>query len=268
MPDLFDMKLRARRRDRAKRLGPELFLLERAFDDCLDQLSLVQKQFERALLLGCPNPEWRERLGAFANEVDVWDPGPLFALAAGGECLVEDDWQPGAQTHDLAVTVGILDTVNDLPRALVALRWTLRENALLLGAISGGDTIPRLRAAMRAADSASGGAIPHIHPRVEASALAALLASAGFLNPVVDVDRVSVSYRSLRYLVADLRRMGATNILLQRSRKPLSHGSYEAAAADFSAAGNGERTTETFEILHFAGWSPAPSSRQTPMTPR
>ena len=49
MPILFDMELRAARRDRAKRAGPELFLLERAFEDCLDRLSLIQQRFEQAL---------------------------------------------------------------------------------------------------------------------------------------------------------------------------------------------------------------------------
>ena len=42
-----------------------------------------------------------------------------------------------------------------------------------------------------------GAATPHIHPRVEASAMAPLLAHAGFLNPVVDIDRVAVDYGSL-----------------------------------------------------------------------
>lgn len=257
MPDLFDMQLRAQRRDRAKRSGVEPFLLERAFDDCIDRISLIQRRFRQALLIGCPVPEWRGRLGEFADRIDVADPGPLFAAASGGDVLVEDAWQPEQHAYDLVVAIGTFDTVNDLPRALIGVRWALEPNALLLGAMSGGDTVPRLRAAMRAADRASQAASPHVHPRIEASALAPLLSNAGFLNPVVDIDRVSVSYRSLHHLVADLRRMAATNVLARRSRRPLSRSSYAAAAADFCAGGDGERTTETFEILHFAGWSPA-----------
>ena len=255
VPELFDMELRALRRDRAKRLGLDLFLLERAFDDCLDRLSLIQRRFERALLIGCPDPRWRGRLGEFATTVDVRDPGALFARSARGEQIVEDAWEPEAQSYDVVLAVGTLDTINDLPRALIGIRWALTSDALFLGAMSGGDTVPRLRSAMRVADAMSGAATPHIHPRIEASALGSLLSAAGFLNPVVDVDRVAVSYRSLQRLIADLRRMGATNILAQRSRKPLLRQAYAAAAQDFSAGGDGERTTETFEILHFAGWS-------------
>jgi hypothetical protein len=256
VPELFDMELRALRRDRAARIGPELFLLERAFDDCLDRVSLMRRHFARALLVGCPAPDWPERLRAFANEVDVRDPGPLLADAAGGATLVEDAWEPAGQSYDLVLAIGTLDTVNDLPRALLTLRWSMKAGALLLGAISGGDTLPRLRSAMREADQVSGAAVPHVHPRIEASALAPLLASAGFIDAVVDVDRVSVSYGSLQRLVGDLRRMGATNILSERSRTSLSKRAYAAAAQDFSAAGDGERTIEVFEILHFACGSP------------
>jgi len=256
VPELFDMDLRALRRDRAARTGTELFLLQRAFDDCLDRISLVDRRFERALLIGCPDGKWPEQLSTFVEQVDACDPGSLFAEAVGGPQIVEDAWEPARAAYDLVVAVGTMDTVNDLPRALIALLWAMKPGSILLGAMSGGETLPQLRAAMRQADRVAGPATPHIHPRVEASALAALLANAGFTNPVVDVDRVPVSYRRLADLVRDLRRMAATNILKQRSRAPLTKGAYAAAAAHFDAAGDGVRTTEMFEILHFAGWSP------------
>ena len=256
MPDLFDLQLRAQRRDRAARSGPELFLLQRAFEDCIERISLVRRRFERALLIGCPDPAWAAQLRDFADRVDVIDPGELFARVADGEQLMEDAWEPEPATYDLVLSVGTLDTVNDLQRVLMAVRWSMRPGGLFLGALSGGETLPRLRSAMRAADALAGDATPHVHPRIEASALAPLLAQVGFLNPVVDVDRVAVGYRSFAQLIADLRRMGATNILTQRARRPLSKRAAAAAGESFMAAAEGERVTETFEILHFACWSP------------
>ena len=256
-PELFDTELRALRRDRAARQGPELFVFERAFADCLDRLSLMQRPFGRALLIGAPDRQWPARLGALAGQVDVADPGPLFAQAAAGQRIVEDAWEPPVEAYDLVVTVGTLDTVNDLPRALLAIRRAMKAESLFLAALSGGETLPRLRAAMREADALGGTATPHVHPRIEAAALSPLLASVGFVNAVVDVDRLAVSYRSFRRLVEDLRRMAGTNLLLQRSRQSLSKRAYAAAAASFASAGDGERTVETFEILHFACWSPA-----------
>ena len=255
MPILFDMDLRALRRDRAARRGVELFLYERAFEDCLDRLALVQQRFERALLIGCPDAGWPERLAAHAAAVDVRDPGPALAAAAGGEVIVEDHWVPEPDSYDLVLAVGTLDTVNDLPRALWLVRQSMRGSGLFIGAMSGGETVPQLRSAMRAADAASGIAAPHVHPRVEASALAPLLGAAGFANPVVDVDRVSVSYPSLARLVGDLRAMAATNVLVERPRA-MSRTALAAAADQFARAAEGGRTVETFEILHFAGWAP------------
>lgn len=254
MPDLFDMELRSIRRDRAARLGPELFLFERAFDDCVERIQLIGKGFDRVLLIGCPDPRWPARLGAIAPAVDVRDPGPLFASAAGGALIVEDAWEPPAGAYDLVLGIGTLDTVNNLPLALRLIRHVMRPGGLFIGAMSGGETLPKLRAAMRVADAVSAVAAPHVHPRIEPSALSPLLADAGFVRPVVDVDRVTASYPSLDRLVTDLRRMAAGN-LLSSQPPPLTRVQRDAAARAFAAAGEGSRTVEAFEILHFAAWT-------------
>src|SRR3954468_676428 len=119
--ELFDTILRAMRRERAARLGPELFLYERVFADCLERVSMMQRHFRHALLIGCPDPAFAERMNTVAAEVAVIDPGAMFAAAGGGECVVEDTWEPEAGRYDLVLAVGTLDTVNDLPRALLAI---------------------------------------------------------------------------------------------------------------------------------------------------
>jgi hypothetical protein len=255
VPELFDMELRVLRRDRAARIGPELFLHERAFADCLERIGLLQRRFDHALLIGCPDPQWPERLRAVAEEVTLRDPGSLYSAAAGGQPIIEDFWESPLCVHDLVLALGTLDTVNDLPLALRLIRHAMCGDALLIGALSGGDTLPQLRSAMRSADAVAGAAAPHVHPRIEASALAPLLAETGFTDPVVDIDRVVVSYPSLERLVGDLRAMGATNVLKGRPRF-ITRAARSAAARAFQAA-EGSRTVETFEILHFAAWTPS-----------
>jgi NADH dehydrogenase [ubiquinone] 1 alpha subcomplex assembly factor 5 len=246
MPSPFDPRLRQLRRDRAARSGPALFLLERAFDDCLERLEMTGERFSEALLLGCPDPAWPGRLAPIAERVAVADPGPLFAARAGGQCAAEEqlDVEPGS--FDLILAIGTLDTAAALPDALLRLALALRPGALLLGALSGGDTLPRLRAAMRAADELATGHAAHVHPRIEASALAGLLGQCGLQHAVVDVDRVPVRYASFHRLVADLRAMSATNILAERA-PPLNRAGRAAAAAAFEC-----NPVETFELLHFA----------------
>jgi hypothetical protein len=256
------MELRTKRRDRAARIGPELYLFERTFEDCIERIGLGRRRFGRALLVGCPDPAWPARLQEVADEIDVRDPGVLFARATGGEVLIEDQWSPPREAYDLVLAIGTLDTANDLQRALRSIGAATRPGAMFIGALSGGDTLPQLRAAMRTADEVTGAASSHVHPRIEASAFAPLLSAAGFSNAVVDIDRVPVAYGSLKALVADLRAMGATNILAERSRQPLLRSARAAAEGAFARAGDGQRTLETFEILHFAAWKP------TAMPPR
>ncbi|HWJ37285.1 MAG TPA: SAM-dependent methyltransferase, partial [Sphingomicrobium sp.] len=76
------------------------------------------------------------------------------------------------------------------------------------------------------------------------------------------IDRVPVAYPSVDGLIGDLRRMGATNVLAERPRRSLSRRAAAAAAENFAHAAEGGRTTETFEIIHFACWTPAAEQRR------
>ena len=254
-PDLFDRRLRALRRDRAARSGPELFLHERAFAECLDRLGDIKRRFGRALVIGVPDPNWIARLGAVADVVESLDPGRLFATAAGGTWSEEDRHDYGHAQFDLVVAIGTLDTVNALGPALAALRRALRPDGAFIGALAGGDSLLALRRAMLAADQITGAAAARTHPRIAPATLAGLLSAAGFVMPVVDVDRVTLLYPDLTALVRDLRAMGATNMLAERA-PPRGPAWAELASAAFAAATVGDRTEERIDLIHFLGWSP------------
>jgi hypothetical protein len=254
-PDLFDRALRSLRRDRAARVGPELFLLERAFAECLDRLADIPRRFASALLLGIPDPGWVDRLKAHADAIETLDPGAMFAAAAHGTHGEEDAHDFGTARFDLVVAVGTLDTVNRLGPALQAIRHAMLPDSPLVGALAGGDSLPALRRAMLAADRMTGPAAARTHPRIEPSALAGLLGAAGFVMPVVDVDRVTLRYASLAALVRDLRAMGASNMLSERA-PPRGRAWAELAAAAFAAEGADGRPEERIDLLHFLAWTP------------
>ncbi|MFC7537410.1 SAM-dependent methyltransferase [Sphingomonas sp. GCM10030256] len=242
--DLFDPHLQWLRRNRAERQGFRTFLHERAIDDLLDRLVYVQRRFRNALVVGCPPGPLRDQLGRCAGRLRFAD----RVENAGTESLGQ---------FDLCIIVGVLDTANDVQLTLRLLGAMLQPDALLLGAFAGNDSFPVLRAAMLAADQATGlGASPRVHPRIDAASVASLLQAAGFVMPVIDIDRVRLRYRRLTDLVADLRGMGATNALVRRSRTPLTRTALAAAASAFDAAGDGSATTETVELVHFAAWTP------------
>jgi NADH dehydrogenase [ubiquinone] 1 alpha subcomplex assembly factor 5 len=231
-------------------MGTELLLYGRAFDDCLDRLADIRTTFTDVLLVGCPDPGWPARLAP--RRVTVIDPGPLMAKLAGGLCADPESLPFDGGAFDLVLCLGVLDTANNLPLAAAALHLVLKPGGLLLGAIAGGQSLPRLRGAMLAADAITGRASPHLHPRIEGPSLAQLLTAAGFAMPVIDIDRVELDYGSLDGLVHDLRAMGATNVLHSRSRRPLSRAAREAARSAFLEGK--ARAIEEVEILHFAGW--------------
>ena len=252
--DLFDRHLRAIRRDRAARVGPEMFLYNRAFDDCIERLQDFARPFERALLIGCPSPEWPIRLCQIASEVEVVDPGSRFAQAVNGRRAEEDHFDFGEERYDLCIAIGTLDSVNDLPLALQLIRRALRADAPFIGAMAGGNSLATLRASLIEAGRGSGRIVGRAHPRIDPSSLAQLLTSAGFNMPVVDIDRVALRYANLADLVRDLRAMGATSVLAERPPLFTKSEAFYLQKA-FSEAGEAGRTEETVEILHFLGWS-------------
>jgi NADH dehydrogenase [ubiquinone] 1 alpha subcomplex assembly factor 5 len=260
----FDRRLRRLRRDRAAaRFASADYLHRMTGEDLLERLDFVRRDFTRALVLGCGGLSLvaglRER-GIDAVEADA---GFAFARTAGGvQC--DEDFPPFADAaFDLVVSVGILDSVNDLPGALLLICRALKPDGLFLGAMAGAGSLPRLRAAMLAADEAEGGAAPRIHPQIDVRAAGDLLTRAGFALPVVDAHGVDVRFPDLFALVRDLRAMGATNLLAARSRRPLGRLGLAAAAADFAACADADgKTAERFEILHLLGWAPAPGQPQ------
>ncbi len=256
---LFDRRARRLHRDRAVRGGGDAFVHARAFDEVLERLEFVKRGFGRALLLGCADPSWAARLSNIVGEVLVADPSPAAAAAAHGVAADEDRLPFADGSFDLVIAIGTLDAVDDLPGALILIRRILRADGLMLAAMAGAGSLPRLRAAMLAADAAEGrGAAPRMHPAVDVRTAGDLLARAGFALPVADSESLDVSYADLGTLLADIRAHGGGNALARRSRTPLGRIGLATAAADFSRDAKNGRTIERFEVLHLSGWAPAP----------
>ena len=103
--DLFDKQARMMRRERALRGGPALFLYERAFEDILERLGGIRRNFQSALLIGTPDPGWPERLERFATTIQAGDPCPPFAAAAGVIQGDADQLEFPAASFDLCVAI-------------------------------------------------------------------------------------------------------------------------------------------------------------------
>lgn len=256
----FDRHARRLRRDRAAHCSERADYLHRLVaEEMVERLDFVRRKFTRALDLGSGGDWLAERLRARGIAVEAADPGFLFARAREGVQCDEDRLPFADGAFDLVVSAGVLDSVNDLPGALLLIRRALRPDGLFLGAMAGAGSLPRLRSAMLAADEVEGGAAPHIHPQIDVRAAGDLLTRAGFALPVADTHSLDVRFQDLFTLVRDLRAIGATNALTARSRKPIGRFGLAAAAAEFGSHAEADgRIRERFEILHLLGWAPSP----------
>lgn len=245
------------RRDRAVRRGTAPFALEHAFSELIDRLGDVKRRFGRTLLLGCLDPAWRAQLAEFVGEVVIADPSPEAARRCRGVVADEDRLPFADASFDLVVSVGALDSIDDLPGALVLIRRVLQPDGLLVAALAGAGSLPRLRSAMLAAGAPGGRASARMHPAIDVRTAGDLLARAGYVLPVADIESLDVSYAGFAPLLADVRAHGATNLLVRRSKTPLLRSGLTAAIADFASSAINDRTTERIELIYLSGWRPA-----------
>jgi SAM-dependent methyltransferase len=234
----FDRAARRRARDRAAPgFAGFAFLKDARVEELAERLATFDRPLLRVLDLGAHDGRLAARLrGA---EIVAADAGFRFARAAGGVMCDEDRLPFAPASFDAVVSAASLHGVNDLPGALVQIRRVLRPGGVFLAAFVGGASLIEMRARILAAEMARrDGVSPRFLPMVDAREAPGLLQRAGFIEPVVDVDDRTVRYGAASAMLADLRGMGESNILRERSRAPLSradaaafHGAAEAAPA-------------------------------------
>ncbi|MFC4295232.1 class I SAM-dependent methyltransferase [Novosphingobium tardum] len=252
-PTIFSPRRRAaaRRRMRVLQRGTEAprYVIDDMDDDVIERLAFLRHAPARALVIGDWTGRVAETLARQDAAVVSADPVP-----GAGEESIDEEHPLELGQFDLAVSLGTLDTVNDLPGALVHLRHALAPGGLMIASFLGAGSLGRLREAMAAGDAER--PAPRIHPQVDVRAGGMLLQRCGFARPVIDSRTLTVRFGSLDRLVADLRAQGLGSVLA-RPGPALTRAMRDRARAAFSAAGTEGRTEETFEILTLSGWKEA-----------
>jgi SAM-dependent methyltransferase len=272
-PVVFDRLLLRARRKRALALGPATFLLDHVVADLTERLALVLRRFQLAADIGTPRDALQRaiREKKLATRVVAVDAlAGRKADESGWRVAADEEFLPFADgALDLAVSALSLQFVNDLPGTLLQIRRALKPDGLLLAALLGGDTLTELRQAFAAAEAEiEGGVSPRVAPFADVRELGSLLQRAGFALPVTDIDRLTVRYDSVFALMQDLRRMGATNVLIERRRAPLRRATLLRMAEIYAQrfADPDGRLRATFEIVWLSGWAPH-ESQQQPLRP-
>jgi SAM-dependent methyltransferase len=258
-PTLFDRALLRARQQRAEKQGAAAFLLDRVAADMAERLHAVLRAFADGADIGTPGDQVRnalsKRIGHLAH-VDVPD-------------LESEPLPLAPQSIDLAVSALAFQFVNDLPGVLAQIRRALKPDGLLLAAMIGGESLTELRQSFAAAEAElEGGVSPRVAPFADLRDVGALLQRVGFALPVTDVDRIVVRYDSALALMLDLRRMGATNVLVERRRAPTRRATLLRMAQIYAErfADPDGRIRATFDVIWLSGWAPH-ESQQQPLQP-
>ena len=152
----------------------------------------------------------------------------------------------------------MLQWVDPPDAALAEMRRVLRPGGLLLASSFGPETLQELRAAWSAVDDGV-----HVNRFVDVHDLGGALQRAGFIEPVLDVDRHVHHYADVRALMGELKSIGAHNVNAGRSRAL-------TGKSRFAQDAGGLRTScayraglpATWQVVYAVAWAPAPGTGQ------
>ena len=136
----------------------------------------------------------------------------------------DEEQQPFAEQSFAAIfSILSLHWANDLPGALIQYHRALRRNGVFLAACWGENSLAALRESFIQAEWAEyGGVTPRFSPSLDGRDMAQILMRAGFILPVVELETLTITYRSIPSMIHDLRGMAENNALSARGRKPLT----------------------------------------------
>lgn len=237
-------RIAARRRALALQKHPDAphYVLDDMIEDVEERLSFLRFAPRRALVIG----EWTGQLAAAfrARGIEVIEADPATGF---------DEEAPFPfENFDLIASLGTLDTVNDLPGALVHIRKALAKGGMMIASFLSAGSLPALRTIMLAADGDR--PAPRLHPVVDVRAGGQLLQRTHFADPVIDQRPLNVGFRSFGRLIGDLRAQGMSNVLADRGPS-LGKEALTRARQAFSAQSVDGRVAERFEILTLSGWN-------------
>jgi len=152
---------------------------------------------------------------------------------------------------DLLYSNAALQWSNDVEAAFREFLRVLRPGGLLMFSTFGPDTLKELRAAWSAADGHT-----HVSRFPDMHDLGDALVRARFADPVMDVDRITLTYRAVFDLMSDLKVLGAHNVTAGRPRGLTGRGRLEAMEKAYEAFRSDGRLPASYEVVYGHAWAP------------
>jgi malonyl-CoA O-methyltransferase len=132
----------------------------------------------------------------------------------------------------------------------------LRAGGLFVFTSLGPDTLQELRAAWRRADADAS-----LHVFLDMHDVGDALIRAGFVDPVMDVERFTLTYPDAKALLRDLKAVGAGNAQRLRRRGLVGRSRFERFCAAYAATREDRRLPATCEVVFGHAWAPESAVR-------
>lgn len=182
-------------------------------------------------------PWWKRLLGSAPLLVC----GDIEALPLRGESV------------DLVWSNLALQWVNEPPRVFAELKRVLAPGGLLMFSTFGPDTLKELRSAYQGVDGHT-----HVNRFFDMHDLGDMLVAAGFADPVMDMEYITLTYPDVRQLMRELKAIGAHNVTHGRPAGLSSKSTLAKVARNYETFRRDGRLPATFEVVYGHAWKPRP----------
>ncbi|MFN0191919.1 MAG: methyltransferase domain-containing protein [Aestuariivirga sp.] len=251
---LFDRALFAARQKSATAKG-ENILFQTVADELTARLAPIKRTFETPCVIG-PDPSF------FIRRLN-------FGTATAIEVQADDALPLERASHDAIFSLLDLHAVNDVPGYLAQISRALIPDGLFIACLFAGETLTELRQSWYSAETAAfGGVTPRVAPMIDVRELGGLLQRAGLALPVADIDRHTVRYADPLSLMREIKSLGLSNCLTERSRVQVTRKLLLEAAESYAEkfSDHDRRVRATVELAWATAWSPH-ESQQKPLRP-
>jgi malonyl-CoA O-methyltransferase len=142
---------------------------------------------------------------------------------------------------------------NDLPATFVELHRVLQVEGLLMFSTFGPDTLKELRAAFHDVDGYS-----HTNRFADMHDIGDMLLAAGFAEPVMDMEYITLTYDDVKAVMQDLRSIGAHNATAGRAQGMMGKGAWNKVLHNYELLRREGKLPATFEIIYGHAWKLRP----------
>ena len=209
----------------------------------------IARKYPRATLVGL---DIARGMLERARERDAWWRRAFAMPAARLVCGDAEQLPLGRATAGLVVSNLALQWCD--PRTFFAeSARVLSTGGLLLFSTFGPDTLKELRASFAAADGGD-----HVHGFVDMHDLGDALVAAGFADPVMEMEVVTVEYSSVEAIARDLKGAGVHNALPERPRGLVGRKRWQRMVERYESQRRGGALPATYEVIYGHAWKAKP----------